>query len=621
MKFLFLLGLLFLTLSPSLFASNLTVLFVHGKSTPELRIGESINTEQLKSIELKSDAQIFFRNQSKCFKIDQEGVFHFSDLLDQENSFLCKTELFLKRIINPRVVAGEYLPRGKKSLLLVREDVFFEQVWEDLVRGESYTERLSEQTLIGTAAYYEAKENRERVAWVFSILAERNSIFKKFYQDTLGKVSLQAMNGEVAQSRKQLADRVSNRRNLALLIGVDHYQSPDWQNLDNPVRDVNEIKKVLIKQYHFNKEDIIVLEDATFQGIIDAFDSLVTISNEESNLLVYYAGHGHYPFDEKMGFWIPSDAGGIDSFLNFINTSVVLSKVESIPAKHTLLIADACFSGDLIEKSRNSSVIPSRFFLSLSGKNSRQIITAGGLEYVNDRGGGEHSVFASSLLRELKIARKTPLSASELALNVRKHVKNTGGNQTPSYGRFAKTHDNNGEFFFVQREQKVEDYEPQEDFFSIQRKQSLEEEELLKEKEMIQIKKRENTMFQVAAVSTALISGWVAYQQGKERDALIEENGSIRDKLNTPLALTEYSQILNDFEENKEQISKHNQNIQTLNIITTLGALAEAYLLYVRFFDSDYQSIEDNQLSLSPSVIRENGQLAEGVTLAWRLKW
>jgi len=82
-------------------------------------------------------------------------------------------------------------------------------------------------------------------------------------------------------------------------------------------------------------------------------------------------------------------------------------------------------------------------------KKSVQILAAGGVEFVDDnyRGSG-HSPFTHFLLNELKHNNETLLTASELALNIKKAVANNV-QQTPESGILQGAGDELGEFIFT----------------------------------------------------------------------------------------------------------------------------------------------------------------------------
>jgi hypothetical protein len=96
----------------------------------------------------------------------------------------------------------------------------------------------------------------------------------------------------------------SHTEKRALLIGINDYATVrpvhsasirDWPNLKGAVNDVHAMRDLLIAQYGFRSEDVIVLtdEDATRQAILTALEHHLVQSTKDGDVvLFYYAGHG-----------------------------------------------------------------------------------------------------------------------------------------------------------------------------------------------------------------------------------------------------------------------------------------------------------------------------------------
>ncbi len=452
-----------------LFAVELTVFFLHGDiafrtsesaiHSSDLSIGQIIDSELYPTIELKPDSYLFFKHQSKCYKFDKAGTNDLTAALENQNSFLCKADLFLKKVFAPRVVADEYLARGTVDEGLSSDDEYFEAVWRSMIQGTRNRSGRLPQLIVGTAAHFQKRNKWSRVTYLMSLLSNEYPFFEDILLDAWRKTTPEEVEAEILKTKADIRNEFPQLENIALLIGINRYKDVSWQDLDNPVNDIEEVGRLLVENYGFSENNVMYLKNAGNRAIFEAFDTISRRSDRNTNLLIYYAGHGFYQRSNRTGYWVPGDAGDKESRTGFIDTHAILERINSISSRHTLLVADACFSGDLIEKTRGDMAPSSRYFLSLSKKHSRQIITAGSLEYVADRGKGKrHSVFAEELIGILSSPRKTPLSASELALQLRKNVKNAGSEQTPAYGRLPGNNEKNGEFFFVGNEQSISDY-------------------------------------------------------------------------------------------------------------------------------------------------------------------
>jgi len=65
---------------------------------------------------------------------------------------------------------------------------------------------------------------------------------------------------------KQIGDYLAKKKYYALLIGVNDYQDPTINSLDNPLNDALRLKRVLNETYTFDEENITVLRNPTRTG-------------------------------------------------------------------------------------------------------------------------------------------------------------------------------------------------------------------------------------------------------------------------------------------------------------------------------------------------------------------
>ena len=87
----------------------------------------------------------------------------------------------------------------------------------------------------------------------------------------------------------------------ALLIGINEYQTEEFQDLRGAVNDVVAMREILISKYNFPESNITVLtdSDATRQNILDAMDDLVGDSTADDMVYVHYSGHGSQVRDQN----------------------------------------------------------------------------------------------------------------------------------------------------------------------------------------------------------------------------------------------------------------------------------------------------------------------------------
>ncbi|MCB0571271.1 MAG: caspase family protein [Phaeodactylibacter sp.] len=199
-------------------------------------------------------------------------------------------------------------------------------------------------------------------------------------------------------------------------IGIDKY--PNFPKLENAVRDVREIASVLEHQYQFDTAHIVLLldEEASRAGIVNKLDELISALSAENDLLIYYSGHGHLNPQTQKGFWIPFDAQP-GSTADFIPNSTIKGYMEDIPAFHTFLISDACFSGSLFVEGKMRSTNEAAD--ELDSRPSRWALCSGRHdEEVYDGKPGENSPFANSILSQLRQGQVSELNVGRLIDNV-----------------------------------------------------------------------------------------------------------------------------------------------------------------------------------------------------------
>lgn len=189
----------------------------------------------------------------------------------------------------------------------------------------------------------------------------------------------------------------------ALVIGNTDYQR-GLETLVTPVNDAKAVASVLEKKYGFR---VTTLLNAKHYDTLSALEHMRKTLTEKDNLLIYYAGHGALDRANDRGNWLPVDAEP-DSRALWISNSTITDIINSMSAKHVLVIADSCYSGSLTRtaqarlKGGMSADARIAFLQELARRRSRTAMTSGGVEPVLDSsGGGRHSVFAQAFLDAL----------------------------------------------------------------------------------------------------------------------------------------------------------------------------------------------------------------------------
>jgi hypothetical protein len=232
----------------------------------------------------------------------------------------------------------------------------------------------------------------------------------------------------------------------ALIIGISDYKysEPGLQDLNKPVKDAEKLYNVLISNYSFARENAKLLQNPTREQIIDQLEILARKVTDKDNVLIFFAGHGYHDKTTELGFWLPSDAKK-DSRGSWIPNSQVKDYVRAIPAKHTLLISDACFSGSIFKTRRvDASSVLAKISETYRDK-SRRAITSGNLSEVPDE-----SYFIKFLIKTLEDNDQVFLTSQVLYSRILEPVMNNTAT-SPQQGVIQGADDEGGDFIFFKK--------------------------------------------------------------------------------------------------------------------------------------------------------------------------
>ena len=146
-------------------------------------------------------------------------------------------------------------------------------------------------------------------------------------------------------------------RKLALLIGINQYQSPAWDNLKGCLTDVDLQKELLVHRFGFNERDIVTLTDAqaTRNQILTAFQEhlLNQEKGEHDIVVIHFSGHGDLVRDPEPisqsgcnGSLVtvegqPSKSGTVP----YIMGRSIFLLMMALKSQNITFILDSCFSG------------------------------------------------------------------------------------------------------------------------------------------------------------------------------------------------------------------------------------------------------------------------------------
>lgn len=240
-------------------------------------------------------------------------------------------------------------------------------------------------------------------------------------------------------------------KNHLFAIGIDTYQF--FTPLRNARKDIEDLAQVLVDQYAFEKEDIQLIcdQEATKDNIVDKLDGLRRKVEPGDKLLIYYSGHGYT--DTDRGFWIPVDAEP-SRVSSYLANAEVRDIIQSIKARHILLISDSCFSASLLVRDISSEMEgafkdwdknPSRWAF-ISGKG----VVSDGVE-------GENSPFAAGIIKNLRENEDDAINILKLADRVTHEIRFNYEQQAEVSPLFQAGHAG-GQFVFVKRQTEKEEW-------------------------------------------------------------------------------------------------------------------------------------------------------------------
>lgn len=230
-----------------------------------------------------------------------------------------------------------------------------------------------------------------------------------------------------------------------VIIAINRYD--EWFPLRGPMKDALDIKDILLENYYIDELIELYNEDATKRNIIKLFRDLQNKLRTNDSLLVFYAGHGYLDNVTNTGFWIPVD-GGVDDLEqdNWLPNTQIRGMITNIKARHVCLIADSCFSGDILDLTRGKPRNIDNEYLSRAYKRiSRQVMTSGASETVSDK-----STFAKQLKYALEGNSKPYIDTMMIFNEVRLGVRGS----TPLYGALKDTGHQDGASFILFRRDK-----------------------------------------------------------------------------------------------------------------------------------------------------------------------
>lgn len=261
-----------------------------------------------------------------------------------------------------------------------------------------------------------------------------------------GPDTQETLNGEDLQPPR---GRDANPNAIAVIIGNKNYASagrgiPDVLFAD---RDAKMMRQYLVSTMGFLPDNVFEMEDATLADFYEMFGAIDSRGNRsqarleylirenESDLFIYYVGHGAPGPNGKSSFLVPVNAA-IDAIsATGYDTRHLYALGKDLKARNVTIVVDACFSGQLetgglllrdispamlISQSKLPNVDKTTIF---AGAGTDQVAT-----WYREKG---HSTFTYFFLKGLGGAADSnqdrDITVGELETYLKKEVKYTAG--------------------------------------------------------------------------------------------------------------------------------------------------------------------------------------------------
>jgi tetratricopeptide (TPR) repeat protein len=205
-----------------------------------------------------------------------------------------------------------------------------------------------------------------------------------------------------AQSTESVSE---TGRNFALLFATNNYK--ELNQLSNPVFDATELGKILKESFGFETELVInPTRDEMENKLAEYRDNKIYGPNDQ--LLIFFAGHGVYNENSRMGFLAATDSKKADPYFRSYLSYADLGGqyLTNIKCNRIFVTLDACFAGSFFDQSTVRGDEPTAASIEIlkrnaTGKKYYKGISSGGKEYVADGRPGQHSPFAASFINTL----------------------------------------------------------------------------------------------------------------------------------------------------------------------------------------------------------------------------
>jgi hypothetical protein len=140
---------------------------------------------------------------------------------------------------------------------------------------------------------------------------------------------------------------------IAVIIGNRDYQNSDVPPVDFALNDALSMKNYLVRVLGYDENNVIMLNNASqadFNGMFGTKEShkarlFNLVKNGQSDVFVYYSGHGAPDIESNEGYFVPVDCDPTLVRFNGYAIKTLYDNLAKIPYRKLTVVIDACFSG------------------------------------------------------------------------------------------------------------------------------------------------------------------------------------------------------------------------------------------------------------------------------------
>lgn len=141
---------------------------------------------------------------------------------------------------------------------------------------------------------------------------------------------------------------------VAVVIGNRNYLKPGLPSVKYAHNDARLVKQYLVSALGYDEANIIYLEDATTANFAELFGTHDIykgrlnsyIKPGQSDVFIYYSGHGAPDLTNNGAFFVPVDADPNYIALSGYALDVFYKNLAQLPALSLTVVLDTCFSGN-----------------------------------------------------------------------------------------------------------------------------------------------------------------------------------------------------------------------------------------------------------------------------------